>query len=133
MSPIQIFYKNTGKSTAFERDAEVRNLCSSLGYTSHLFTLSSHIMQRVKRDSSSINELWVYPYEGRCTVMFKDGHLYEYTNVSRRALFNVLVNPSVSLGKWVNKNCVNNHDASFEWVGHESPWIPCDAQLPSFL
>ena len=62
-------------------------------------------MQRVKRDSSSINELWVYPYEGRCTVMFKDGHLYEYTNVSRRALFNVLVNPSVSLGKWVNKVC----------------------------
>ena len=102
-------------------------------HASHLFTLSSHIMQRVKRDSSSINELWVYPYEGKCTVMFKDGHLYEYTNVSRRSLFNVLVNPSVSLGKWVNKNCVNNHDASFEWVGHESPWIPCDAQLPSFL
>ena len=130
MRLIQIFNKNTGKSTAYERDAEVRNLCSSLGLTSHLFTLSSHIMQRVKRESSSINELWVYPYEGRCTVMFKDGHLYEYTNVSRRALFNVLVNPSVSLGKWVNKNCVNNHDAGYEWVGHESPWLPV---LPSFI
>ena len=61
-------------------------------------------MQRVKRESSAINELWVYPYEGKCTVMFKDGHIYEYTGVRRRALFNVLVNPSVSLGKWVNKN-----------------------------
>jgi len=86
--------------------------------------LSPEIMQRVRRESSAINELWVYPYEGKCTVMFKDGHIYEYTGIKRRALFNVLVNPTISLGKWVNKNCVHSFDSHQEWVGHESPWLP---------
>ena len=78
-------------------------------------------MQKINRKSSAIDELYVYPTQGKVTVMFKDGHIYEYVNVSRRAILNVLTNAKVSLGKWVNKNLINNDRVSFEWVGVESP------------
>ena len=44
----------------------------------------------------------------RARVIFKDGSgVYEYANVSKRAIANVLFNPSISLGFWVNNNCLN--------------------------
>ena len=43
-------FRNTGKSTAFERDAEVQNLCSSLGYHSHLITSFITNMRKIERE-----------------------------------------------------------------------------------
>ena len=43
--------------------------------------------------------------QARC--IFKNGKGYEYGNVSKRAIANVLFNPDVSLGFWVNNNLLN--------------------------
>ena len=37
-----------------------------------------------------------------------NGNQYAYGNVSTRAIINVLFNPDVSLGFWVNKNLVQS-------------------------
>ena len=34
----------------------------------------------------------------------KDGSYYTYTNVSRRAILNLNMNPNMSLGMWFNNN-----------------------------
>ena len=84
--------------------------------------------------SSAIQELFVYPLEGKCSVMYNNGHIYEYSNVSRRAIFSILTNDKQSIGKWVNHNC-KTKGVTCEWTGHESPWIPCvdEVQLPNFI
>lgn len=40
-------------------------------------------------------------------MSFKNGHMYEYKNVSRRAIANLMANPSMSLGFWVNRNLLD--------------------------
>ena len=40
--------------------------------------------------------------DGTCMVTYKNGSVYEYTNVSRRALFNLVTNSNISLGRWIN-------------------------------
>ena len=72
--------------------------------------------------SSAIQELFVYPLEGKCSVMYNNGHIYEYSNVSRRAIFSIIANDKQSLGKWVNHNC-KTKGVTCEWTGHESPWM----------
>ena len=49
---------------------------------------------------------------GTAIVDFKDGNQYKYTNVSRRAIINLMMQPSMSLG-WVNKNCVQSERTSY--------------------
>ena len=44
--------------------------------------------------------------QARC--VFKNGKGYEYGNVSKRAIANVMFNPDVSLGFWVNNNLINS-------------------------
>ena len=41
-------------------------------------------------------------------VTFTDGNTYAYGNVSTRAIINVLFNPDVSLGFWVNNNLLKS-------------------------
>ena len=41
---------------------------------------------------------------GRVQVAYAKGDVYEYTHVSRRAIANLLCNPNMSLGFWVNEN-----------------------------
>lgn len=55
--------------------------------------------------SSAIQELFVYPLEGKCSVMYNNGNIYEYSGVSRRAIFSIIANDKQSIGKWVNHNC----------------------------
>ena len=59
------------------------------------------------RTSNAIKSLEVDMLKQRARVPFKDGGVYEYANVSKRAIANVLFNPSISLGFWVNNNCLN--------------------------
>ena len=59
------------------------------------------------RTSSAVRCLLVDPIRGTACVDFKNGYAYSYSNVSRRAILNLLAQPNMSLGFWVNKNCVN--------------------------
>ena len=59
------------------------------------------------RSSSAIQSLEVDALKGLALVKFKNGNEYEYSNVSKLAIINVLFNEDVSLGFWVNNNLVN--------------------------
>ena len=59
------------------------------------------------RSSSAIQSLEVDALKGLANVKFKNGNEYEYENVSKLAIINVLFNEDVSLGFWVNNNLVN--------------------------
>ena len=65
------------------------------------------------RTSDAIQQLLVSPALGVVLVEFTSGHAYEYTNVSRRAIINLMMQPSMSLGFWVNKNCVQSERTSY--------------------
>jgi len=59
------------------------------------------------RTSAAVEKLLVDPINGVVFCEFTNGYAYEYTNVSRRAIVNLMLNPNMSLGFWVNKNLVN--------------------------
>jgi len=61
-----------------------------------------------RRTSDAVAFIQVSPILGVALVEFDNGYSYEYTNVSRRAIVNLMLNPNMSLGFWVNKNCVNS-------------------------
>ena len=58
------------------------------------------------RSSDAIAHIQVSPILGVVLVEYTNGYSYEYTNVSRRAIINLMTQPNVSLGFWVNANCV---------------------------
>ena len=60
------------------------------------------------RSSSCVDYVTVNPVNGTANVNFTNGVSYRYTNVSRRAIANLLVNPNMSLGFWVNNNCITS-------------------------
>ena len=61
------------------------------------------------RTSTAVKELEVDLLKQKARFTFNDqGRGYEYSNVSKRAIANVLFNPDVSLGFWVNNNCINS-------------------------
>ena len=63
------------------------------------------------RTSSAIQDLQVDGLNSQAIVTFKNGNTYVYGNVSRRAILNVMFNPDVSLGFWVNNNLVKSDRA----------------------
>ena len=63
------------------------------------------------RTSTAVKELEVDLLKQKARFTFKDGKGYEFSNVSKRAIANVLFNPDVSLGFWVNNNCINSERA----------------------
>ena len=60
------------------------------------------------RTSSAVEELQVDALNKQAYVTFKNGDSYAYGNVSTRAIINVLFNPDISLGFWVNKNLLQS-------------------------
>ena len=56
------------------------------------------------RTSDCVERMVVDPVRGVVQVAFTKGNIYEYTHVSRRAIANLLMNPNMSLGFWVNHN-----------------------------
>ena len=90
----------------------IRSLLVHLHYTVH----HSHTNQIMyitvpHRSSSCVKKLHVDALAGKALVEFKGTGHYEYENVSRRAIINVLFNPDVSLGFWVNHNCTKSDRA----------------------
>lgn len=66
-----------------------------------------HMFFRIQpRTSDAVDFMQVSPVLGVVLVEFASGHAYEYTNVSRRAITNLMLNPNMSLGFWVNQNCI---------------------------
>ena len=63
------------------------------------------------RTSNAIKSLEVDLLRQKARTVFKNGKGYEYGNVSKRAIANVMFNPDVSLGFWVNNNLVNSERA----------------------
>ena len=61
----------------------------------------------ITRTSDAIDYIVTDIFLGRVNVKFANGHWYRYTNVSRRAILNLMTQPNISLGFWVNTNCVN--------------------------
>ena len=59
------------------------------------------------RSSGCVKRMFVSLKEATALVTFKDGSKYYYRNVSRRAMLNLMLNKNMSLGFWVNNNCVN--------------------------
>ena len=64
--------------------------------------------QIVQRSSTSIGYVVVDFMTGTVSVEFKSGHRYDYTNVSRRAILNLLKTKNISAGFWVNNNLLKN-------------------------
>ena len=81
----------------------------SLSILNTLSTFTNAICapQIVMRSSDAIDYICVDVMTKACTVMFTNGGRYEYTNVSRRAMINLLKTRTISLGMWVNQNCIN--------------------------
>lgn len=73
----------------------------------HSLTLLQMFITVSPRTSDAVAQLQVNLLAGVALVEFENGYAYEYTNVSRRAIANLLLNPNMSLGFWVNKNCIN--------------------------
>jgi len=63
------------------------------------------------RTSTAIESLQVDALSKQAIVTFIDGNTYAYGNVSTRAIVNLLFNPDVSLGFWVNNNLVKSERA----------------------
>ena len=59
------------------------------------------------RSSDAVLQLRASIVDGFVLVTFKNGGTYAYNNVSRRAILNLMMNKNMSLGFWVNANCVN--------------------------
>ena len=84
--------------------------------------------------STAVQSLKVDALAGQAYVQFKSGYSYAYGNVSKRTIINVLFNPDISLGFWVNSNLVNaerTHQLNgdeFDYTQFDSPKV----ELPSF-
>lgn len=68
------------------------------------------------RTSDACRFITVDLLKGTAIVDFKGGNQYKYTNVSRRAILNLMVQPQMSLGFWANKNCVDAVRTSYAVV-----------------
>ena len=80
-----------------------------------MFKLMSYV-QVPFRTSTAISSVEVDLLKQKARCVLKDGRGYEYGNVSKRAIANVMFNPDVSLGFWVNNNLINSERA-YE-IGH---------------
>jgi hypothetical protein len=66
------------------------------------------------RHSDAIDNISVSPMLGVALVEYANGLAYEYTNVSRRAILNLMAQPNMSLGFWVNDNCKEHKRVKYE-------------------
>ena len=71
----------------------------------------SMFLNVTKRTSSAVEDLQVDALNKQAIVTFTNGNTYAYGNVSTRAIVNLIFNPDVSLGFWVNNNLVKSERA----------------------
>ena len=87
------------------------------------------------RTSTAVRTLKVDALASQAYVTFTSGYSYAYGNVSKRAIINVLFNPDISLGFWVNSNLVQTDRTTllngdeFDYQQFDSPKV----ELPAFV
>ena len=59
------------------------------------------------RSSSAVRSIEANPISGEVIVTYKNGSTYSYERVNRLAIINLLMNDNISLGFWVNENCLS--------------------------
>ena len=62
----------------------------------------------IKRTSAAVDCLSADFVRGVVTVLYKNGSVYTYRNVSRRAIANLQLQPNMSLGFWINQNLLKS-------------------------
>ena len=62
-----------------------------------IFTQSDNYVASTAADSVHVDAI-----TGTASVLFKDGSMYNYTNVSRRAIIKFILDDARSLGKFIN-------------------------------
>ena len=67
----------------------------------------------IKRTSDAIEGISLSLINGTVSVMYNNGAVYRYTNVSRRAIANLLLNRNISLGFWINDNLVGTRRTNY--------------------
>ena len=77
-------------------------------HCSHYLTMINMFVNVTNRTSTAIESLQVDALSKQAIVTFSGGDTYAYGNVSTRAILNVLFNPDVSLGFWVNNNLLKS-------------------------
>ena len=70
----------------------------------------------VSRTSDAIVQINCQLLAGFVLVTFKNGQTYAYNNVSKRAILNLFLNQNMSLGFWVNANCINAKGVKYQNV-----------------
>jgi hypothetical protein len=61
----------------------------------------------IYRSSNCCDGIAVDVITGTASVLYKSGAVYRYTNVSRRAILNLMLNSNMSLGFWINCNLLS--------------------------
>ena len=61
-----------------------------------------------RNNSTAVEGVLADALRGKVVAKFKDDSLYIYYNVSRRAILNLIANPNMSVGFWLNANVINN-------------------------
>ena len=67
----------------------------------------------VSRTSNAIRSITCSLLSGFVVVTYKNGSIYAYKNVSKRAIMNLNLNRNMSLGFWVNENCINSERVAY--------------------
>ena len=53
-------------------------------------------------NSTACDSIYVDAIKGTASVLYKDGGIYNYTNVSRRAIIKFILDDARSMGKFIN-------------------------------
>ena len=115
--------------------ARVRLPCQTSGIYPELCSLNLFIMFITvpTRTSDAIETLKVDLLARKALVTFVNGYEYEYDNVSARSIFQLLTNPDISLGFWVNNNCLKATRTELVGYGSQPYDFSNEVQLPSFV
>ena len=82
-------------------------LCTKL-FTQFIMSMFSRFYQSIFTqtdnyiNSTACDSVHVDAITGTASVLYKDGSIYRYENVSRRAIVKFIMDPARSLGKFVN-------------------------------
>ena len=53
------------------------------------------------RTSTAVEAIQVNPFKGSVTLRYTNGYEYKYSNVSRAKIVNLMINPNMSFGFWI--------------------------------
>ena len=115
-------HMHIGRQTR-ERPVRCKVLTLSLRHQGRIHCLHFPLFMFINipaRTSDCVERIVVDPVRGIAQVAYAKGNIYEYTCVSRRAILNLILNPNMSLGFWVNENLLA-YDCKSACFGEYTP------------